>query len=542
MARLAFTDHERLIASLGPAGLGMALDMRQRREAAAEEREDPPPVFLRPPHIEQLELRIRLGVAGRLPATTDPRQKALGLICSMPPRHGKSETTSRYTPAWYLGMHPRKRVILASYEAGLAAGFGRKARDLLEADGQALYGVRVKQDRHAANDWELEAGGGMNTAGVGGSITGKGADLMVIDDPIKNAEEASSEVIRSKQKDWWITTARTRIHPGGFVIVVATRWHEDDLSGFLISQALDNPESDQWHVLNLPALAEADDPLGRAPGEALWEARYSAADLGRTRTVSGPYWFGAMYQGHPTPDDGGIFKRSTFRYYDVVDTKEVQQCLDDAELEALGDEDPPTLTVPSVIALRHPDGRREVVPVNLLRVVQTVDLAAGEKETSDYTVILTAGVTDQGDLILLDVRRQRIPGPDQPQAMRKAIMELGPEVMRVERIGYQTALVTTLVRMGLPVTPIEADKDKVTRAASAAVRYKSGKVWHPRVAPWKDALELEMLAFPMGEHDDQVDVLAYAARAVMDLPGRVRKPQADQQQRGLTAGLDTRRF
>lgn len=229
------------------------------------------------------------------------------LIVAEPPRHGKSELISRYLPSWYLGTFPDRRVALLSYEAEFAARWGRRARDLLEEHGPQLFGARVRQDSRAAHEWELAgAAGGMTTAGVGGPITGKGADLMIVDDPVKNAEEAQSKTYREKAWDWWTSTAYTRLEPGGSVIVVMTRWHEDDLVGRILAQARGGGE--RWDVVTLPALAEENDPLGRTPGEALWPSRYPRERLLEIERAVGPYVWSALYQQRPAPREGGMFK------------------------------------------------------------------------------------------------------------------------------------------------------------------------------------------------------------------------------------------
>lgn len=244
------------------------------------------------------------------------------LIVTMAPRHGKSECISKYFPAWYIGRFPERRVILTSYEADFAANWGRKVRDLLDEFGPEYFGVRVRRDSSAANRWDLEGhAGGMVTAGVGGPITGRGADIFICDDPIKNAEEAASEAIRERNKDWWRSTAYTRLEPGGSAVIVCTRWHHDDLAGWLIAGGAGDGDgaASAWEVLNLPALAEDDDPLGREPGEALWPERYDRAALDEIRRSAnvGEYFFAAMYQGRPVPKSGGMFKTSWFSIVDV---------------------------------------------------------------------------------------------------------------------------------------------------------------------------------------------------------------------------------
>lgn len=225
------------------------------------------------------------------------------LMIAMPPRHGKSMFTSHYFPAWFLGTNPDKRVILASYEARFASSWGSKARDVLNEYGREIFGIQVRNDRSAADDWDIaHHTGGMVTAGVGGPITGRGADLLIIDDPVKNAEESRSPVIREKIWDWYKSTAFTRLEPGGSVVLIMTRWHADDLAGRLLGES---PDFDPipWQVLKLPAIAtEDDDLIGRKFGEALWPERYTVDDLKAHQ--SDPYWWAALYQQDPTSEGG----------------------------------------------------------------------------------------------------------------------------------------------------------------------------------------------------------------------------------------------
>jgi len=233
------------------------------------------------------------------------------LLVTMPPQHGKSELISRYFPAWYLGMFPERRVILASYEAGFAATWGRKARDLLEEYGPAAFGVAVSPRSSAANRWDIAGQeGGMITAGAGGPITGRGAHIAIIDDPHKGAEDALSALQRAKIDDWYKSVLRTRLRPSGAIVLVQTRWHSDDLAGRRIKAMQDGGE--KWDVLNLPALALDDDPLGRKPGEALWPEMYSKKNLEETRQTQGSAWFEAMYQQRPLTEQGAMFKRDWF--------------------------------------------------------------------------------------------------------------------------------------------------------------------------------------------------------------------------------------
>lgn len=268
-----------------------------------------------PPHVRAIDTTIMELIEGRLPTDI--------LIVEAPPRHGKSELISKWLPAWYLGRFPDRCVLLASYEAHFAASWGRKARSLLREYGPRWWNVTVGADRHAASDWttliadpSVAAGaateasdppvltreslgnrGGMATAGVGGPLTGRGAHLLVIDDYMKNAEHAMSQLRRDAQWDWWQSTSLTRLEPGGVAIIMATRWHHDDLIGRVLKQA----EDDNLPVarVRLPALAEEDDLLDRKPGEALWPERWPLESLKRTRKRLQRHWWLSLYQQRP---------------------------------------------------------------------------------------------------------------------------------------------------------------------------------------------------------------------------------------------------
>ena len=239
-------------------------------------------------HLAAVDRAVMDALAGRAPRL---------LLVEAPPRHGKSEFISRHLPAWYLGRFPARRVLLASYEAQFARSWGRKARALIEQHGRELFGVRLATRQTAAADWQIAgSGGGMVTAGAGGALTGRGADLLIVDDPIKNAEQAASQRLRDKLWDWWQSTASTRLEPGGCAIVMATRWHEDDLTGRLLrQQSVGQP----LRRLSLPALAEAGDLLGRSPGEALWPERWPREVLLARRQTLDAYWWAALYQQRP---------------------------------------------------------------------------------------------------------------------------------------------------------------------------------------------------------------------------------------------------
>jgi predicted phage terminase large subunit-like protein len=220
------------------------------------------------------------------------------LIVEMPPRAGKSKLGSVYFPSQYLGRHPDREVLLTSATSDLAERFSIESRDLLDEYGQEYFGVRVRQDVRSRTDWRLVQGGGLRAAGVGGAIMGHGADLLVIDDYFKNVEEAISEAARKKLVEWYLSTSSTRLSPNGAVVIIATRWHRNDLIGHLLQSS-----DEQWRRVRLPCLAEENDPLGRVPGEALWPERFSLDwCLARKREYekSGYHWmWEALYQQNP---------------------------------------------------------------------------------------------------------------------------------------------------------------------------------------------------------------------------------------------------
>jgi predicted phage terminase large subunit-like protein len=457
--------------------------------------------YLIRPHLVAIDRAVRRAIArgGRL-------------VIEMPPRHGKSETVSRYLPPWYLGTFPDRRVILASYEASFAASWGRKARDLMEEHG-GLWGLGVRPDARAASEWYLTGHeGGMVTAGVGGSITGKGGHLIVVDDPVKNAKEAMSPTFREAAWEWYQSTLRTRLEPGGCIILMATRWHKDDLLGRVLRES-----EEEWEELRLPAIAEPGDPLGRGTvtcpmcmgtgqatdtndpearcmgcngsgevGSALWEERYPVRDL-LSRRIEAPYWFAAMYQGLPRPLEGGLFHKGQRRYYTRMENGDV--VLQDGTF----------------------------IHARQLQVFATMDVAASERTSADYTVVSTWGWDRlRGNLLLLDVVRLRQATPKHRDLVRASYARWRHTRIGIENQTYGLQLLQELRSSGLPLEPLPADRDKVTRALQAAALYENGQVFHPERASWLEEWETELEDFPNGDHDDQVDTAGYAAQMVAE--------------------------
>lgn len=446
------------------------------------------------------------------------------LIVTMPPRHGKSELISRYLPAWYLGTFPDRQVMLASYEATFARSWGRKAREALTEHGPWVFGVSAADEPRAADWWMVaQHEGVMVTAGVGGALTGKGAHLLIIDDPVKNAEEAASEVIRQKHWDWWQSTASTRLMPGGAAILVMTRWNEDDLAGRLLA------DSDDWQLLNLPAIAEDGDQLGRAVGEPLCPELFDGMALERIRLQSGSYFWVAMYQQRPAPPEGFMFKRQNLRYWrmEVNDIGGIQQRL-------------------YVLHDGENKGTRRFDAAPTPRF-QTVDAAMSEDEMADYTVVATWAVTEHKDLILLDLERRHFEEQGVTEFLAAANDKHGRPPMWVERFGAGRNPLAALMRAGRPVQqiPVEAgtQTDKITRAFGAIALTERYKLFLPHGAEWLGAYENELASFPHAKHDDQVDVTAYAARLIPIVSAPAPPPKGEPVGAPpITAGLRGMRF
>lgn len=417
-------------------------------------------------------------------------------IINEPPRHGKSLFCSYWLPTWFLDWYPEKRVILTSYSAGLVSNFGRLIRDTL--NDHPLSWTQIRTDTRSASEWLTTKGGGFLSTSVGGPITGMGGDLIIVDDPHKNWEEAHSSTFRERVIKWFDSTLLTRAEPGATIIVIQTRWHEEDLTGYLM-----NHHGDDWHQINMPALAETDDILGRAPGEALCPERFTAEDITGIQKSVGSSVFSGLYQQRPAPEGGEKFKRAWFRYY----TKEMN-----------GD-------VAYVLRTQTGEVVRRVLH-SQLTVFMIVDLAVSTATSADYFCSTAWGITPEADLLLLDRFRDRIEAPEQIKVIHRLYQEHKPGFIGIESTAYQLALVQLLSRGDaangrppLPVRKLSPDRDKVSRALPAAARMETGQLYWPRDVGWLGEWEHEHLVFPNGKHDDQVDNTAYAVLEVTS--GRV---------------------
>lgn len=415
------------------------------------------------------------------------------LVIEEPVRHGKTELCSRWTPAWFVCKF-RRRVLLASYEADFAATHGRRAREIVAEHGPSL-GVVIDQTSRAAHRWELVgADGGMGTAGAGGPIIGKGGHLMIVDDPIKNVEEAQSPVMREHLWEWWQQVFLTRREPGGKVLVIMSRWHEDDLIARLVS----SETGMRVERVRMPAVAEDEDPLGRKPGEALCPQRFDEVALAGIRTDVGPTAWAAMYQQRPIPVGGGMFRKDAFRYWTKL--------AGDDSFYQLGD---------------HLVDEREVWRF------ATMDPAFTRSKRSDYTVCAVWGVapTDPHSLMLLDLRRVRVEHAEHAPMVKEVWDQWRPAWVGIERQMATLSLFDDVQRQGVVVRWLQAEQNKIARAETAVAIADVGRIYLPRNAPWLPEFLDEVVSFPVAAHDDQVDVLSYAAIELARhtvRPGKVR--------------------
>lgn len=403
------------------------------------------------------------------------------LMTFMPPRHGKSLLKSRIFPAYALAKRPDWWLGVCSYEATLAQDFSRTARD-----NYLRVGGELRDDSTAVNLWQTARGGGLWASGVGGPITGKGFHVGCIDDPLKNAAEADSLVKRTGQKRWYESTFFTRAEPDAAILLTMTRWHEDDLAGWLLAQEEDEPE--RWHIVNLPAIRDGEGlvfpvtctvtPDWRKDGEALCPERYDAPTLQKKMRVAGSRVAEALYQQRPSPDSGTIFKRGWWKFYTL-----------------------PSKPIPDVSVLPELEYR-----------IQSWDMSFKDRETSDYVSGQVWGLSG-ARLYLLDRVNERMDFTAACTAMRSMTGKWPATTGKyVEDAANGPAIINALQRDVLGIVAVKPDGGKVARAYAVQALVEAGNVYlpHPSIAPWVEDFIRQLATFPNGAHDDDVDACTQA--------------------------------
>jgi predicted phage terminase large subunit-like protein len=387
------------------------------------------------------------------------------LIINMPPRHTKSEFASYLLPSWFLGKFPEKKIIQTAHTAELAVGFGRKVRNLVQSEQYAkVFDTKLSTDSKAAGRWNTHKGGDYFAIGVGGAVTGKGADLLIIDDPHseQEAKQGNPEVYDSVY-EWYTSGPRQRLQPGGAIIVVMTRWSKRDLAGQILKGA-ERDGSDQWEVIEFPAILPSGNPL--------WPGFWSKEALESLKAELPVAKWEAQYQQNPISEGGAIVKREQWQIWD-----------------------------------------REAPPA-CEYIIQSWDTAFEKNNRADYSACTTWGVFDHpnkhGDLrpniILLDAYKARLEFPELKKKAFEMWKEWDPDTLIVEKRAAGAPLIYEMRKMGIPLSEYTPGKgsDKIARVNSIADLFASGVVWCPEKR-WAEEVMEEMASFPNGDHDDLVD-------------------------------------
>lgn len=463
--RLAWVERQ-MAMDHSPGGLAAVLTEGREKQA---------------PHLDLIDDAFRRIAAG----------EKLQVMLTMPPRHGKSQRASRWGPLWYLRRHPEKRVMLASYGSELADGHGRWVRDQLRMYGDTM-GVRLDPNSRAANRFDLEAPrgssvrGGMVTAGVGGGLTGLGFSLGIIDDPFKGSEDANSPAQRDRVWDWYQSVFYTRRAPGASLILINTRWHQNDLSGRILEN-----EPDNWLQIDLPAIAfQEGDALGRQPGEPLWPAQYSAEELADIKRSVGERVWWSLYQQQPRPLEGGVWQWPWITDHRI-----------------------------SPVAFRG---------VDLTRIVVALDPAGGDTPGHDESGIVAAGRATDGHYYVLADKTGKHSAEARGRETCLLALDLGADAIVVEtNYGGDMArqnVVQAWAELerqgktrGLPmprIVDVTAKKGKRLRAEPIAQLYENGLVHHCAEFP---ALETQMVTWLPGmDSPDRMDAAVHALTELAD--------------------------
>ena len=387
------------------------------------------------------------------------------LIVNMPPRHTKSEFASNYLPAWMIGRNPKLKIIQTTHTAELAVRFGRKAKNVIDSsEYQEVFKTKLQEDSKAAGRWETEGGGEYFAAGVGGAITGRGADLLIIDDPHKEQDAMSKEGF-DKAYEWYTSGPRQRLQPGGAIVVVMTRWSTKDLTGRLM-QGQKEVKGDQWEVIEFPAIMPSGLPV--------WPEYWNLNELEKVEATLPIAKWNAQWMQAPTAEQGAIIKRDWWQDWD------------------------------------HDN------PPHTEFIIQSYDTAFLKKETADYSAITTWGMfrddENQMHIILLDAEKDRYEFPELRRVAHESFLFWRPQMVLIEAKASGIPLTHELSRMGIPVvnyTPSRGN-DKHVRVNTVAPFFESGRVWAPMHKQYAQEVIEECAAFPNGDHDDYVDSMTQA--------------------------------
>lgn len=411
-------------------------------------------------------------LASMLMAIADGRKDRIAV--NIAPRHGKSQLTSIYFPAWFIGKYPDKKIMMVSHTTDLAVDFGRKVRNIIDSDAyrEIFPTVSLSADSKSAGRWNTNSGGEYYATGVGSSLSGRGADLLLLDDCHSEQDIlAGNFAVFDKAYDWFTFGARTRLMPGGRVAMVQTRWHTSDLTGRLVKDMATNPKADQYEVVEFPAILELEKPDGTRYEKALWPEFFDLEALHRTKASMPLFQWNAQYQQNPTGEEAAIVKREWWQWWKA--------------------EKPPKCEY----------------------IIMALDAAAETHNRADFTAIATWGVwmneeANAYHIILLNAIKRRMEFHELKEKALEEYRYWEPDSFIVEKKSSGTPLYQELRRIGVVVqeyTPHRGSGDKTARLNAVSDIIRSGLVWVPETR-WAEELVEEVAAFPFGEHDDLVDV------------------------------------
>ena len=387
------------------------------------------------------------------------------LIINMPPRHTKSEFASFLLPAWFLGKFPHKKIIQTAHTAELATGFGRKVRNLVSSEPyQKVFSTKLSSDSKAAGRWNTHMGGDYFAIGVGGAVTGKGADLLIIDDPHSEQEaKQANPAVFDGVYEWFTSGPRQRLQPGGAIIIVMTRWSKRDLTGQILKNS-DKDGVDQWEVIDFPAIMPNGNPL--------WPGFWSKPALEALKAELPVSKWEAQYQQNPTSEEGAIIKREHWMIWE------------------------------------------EKRPPSVEYIIQSWDTAFEKNNRADYSACTTWGIFQHPDkhgnlkanIILLDAFKERMEFPDLKAKAFELYQEYQPDTLIVEKRAAGAPLIYEMRKMGIPMSEYTPGKgnDKISRVNAISDLFASGMVWCPETR-WAEEVMDELASFPNGDHDDLVD-------------------------------------